>query len=167
MGVSALMTYSTIQPPPPNPWIGKQTKTAKDTVKPPTPPEEAKPIRRPKAPSRRLIKHVLRARVKAAEDLAEFLAEVERSGQRVRASAHLAKIYGSPANTTAAPAVVPTGDGASIYQGPQSSRSAREVISFLRNRGARIDTLGERQDGDWALSGDETDADGLLSPALE
>jgi hypothetical protein len=37
---------------------------------------------------------VLRARIEAAKSLSEFLREVERSGEKVRAATHLARMFG-------------------------------------------------------------------------
>jgi 1-acyl-sn-glycerol-3-phosphate acyltransferase len=167
MSVSALIDYATIQPPPPNPWIKKPNKVSQDTKEAdPTlaqtsSAEPEKKRRRVKAPSRRLIRHVLRARVAAAESLGQFLREVEKSGADVPASLHLAQSY-SPTATPDSPALMPASEGVEVYDGPQGKRNGREVIRFLRSRGAKIEELKEKQPGGWALS--ETDGEGMLSP---
>lgn len=110
------------------------------------------PVKRRRLPSRRLIRHVLRARVVASRSLASFLAEVERSGQNVRASKHLAKRFGGSLDPE--PQGDISGDGSFLaVNGPQGWRSSREVIAFLRSQGAQIAALDEEDEGDWAAGG--------------
>lgn len=96
------------------------------------------------------MRHVLRARGEAVRALASFFAALEGAGgedKQVVASAHLARRFGWV-------------DGVKVSmeeqgQGPvevqvQGYRHAREVISFLRMRGARIATLERKIEGGWA-----------------
>ena len=122
--------------------------------------------RRP--PSRRLIRHVLRARVEAAKALASLFDQLEKGpdGKRVSASAHLARAYGGGVEAQSTPDLV-TADGVDAPVEPVGWRHAREVVSFLRKRGARIAQLAERVEGDWAAlsSEGEQDSDNVTTDA--
>lgn len=107
------------------------------------------------------MRHVLRARVEAVKALAGFFAQLERAdaGKKVKASVHLAALYG---------VVVKPQEGLEDMDGnplePQGLRTSREVVEFLRKRGAKIPTLvGGEIEGEWAALSSE----GELSTAEE
>lgn len=168
--VASLKNYTKFIPPPPNPWL--------DVNKPPkdAPPAEVKPAEesKPMQPvrqvaSRHLVRHVLRARINAAHSLSKFLLEIKHSNGDVCASAHLAARFNSSTmfyNGDGAQA--PCGEGVKTcppaYQflpvnGPTRTRSAKEVIMYLKDHGAQIGNLDDVGEGDWAAehlsSGDE------------
>jgi glycerol-3-phosphate O-acyltransferase / dihydroxyacetone phosphate acyltransferase len=101
--------------------------------------------------TRRIMRHVLRARVEAVNALAGFFDQLEKEGKvKVRASIHLARLYGEG------------GEGEEY-----GWRYASEVVDFLKKRGAKIPEIkleqgrrhrnggiGEEEDHDWALSTD-------------
>lgn len=92
------------------------------------------------------MRHVLRARARAVHALASFFAELERApeGKRVRASDHLAQVYGGFSTP---------GDEKVNDSTPHGWREAREVLSFLRDRGAKFHSLESQIAGDyWAES---------------
>ncbi|TDL21704.1 acyltransferase [Rickenella mellea] len=106
-------------------------------------------------PSRRLVRHVLRARSEAAAALAslfEYLDDPVVGQKFVYASPHLARMY----NTTNGQGVVNANPG----DPEATSRRAHEVISFLRARGAKISALTHRVKGDWdAVSSSDAEGD--------
>ena len=109
-----------------------------------------------KPPSRRLIRHVLRARVEATNALAAFFDALSRDGwiKETKASPHLARTYRGEI------AALSSGAGGSVQDG-----YAGEVIAFLKQRGAKIPSLGQGpMEDDWALSsegeGPGTEEDG-------
>ncbi|EGO00424.1 hypothetical protein SERLA73DRAFT_181008 [Serpula lacrymans var. lacrymans S7.3] len=146
MPVNALSQYTTPQIPPENPWIDK-----KKSITAPSPdqepPAKVRPRRRPS--SRRIMKHVLRARGEAVKALLSFLSQLESTPdtKRVKASLHLAKIYGWTDAT----------DGSET---PEGWRSAKEVTAFLRRKGAKIASLQEHIEGDWAALSSEGEEEG-------
>ncbi|KAI0708950.1 glycerol-3-phosphate-acyltransferase [Cerioporus squamosus] len=175
MSLNALAQYTVPRIPPENPWIDRSKVKAKSRpVTPatssaalpasspepsspsksssPTPPSPSGKRRRP--PSRRLIRHVLRARVEAAKALASLFLQLERApdDKRVRASVHLARAYGGQ--------VEPLGENHATEEGvepnpePVGWRSAREVVAFLRARGAKFRELESPVEGDWAALSD-------------
>jgi glycerol-3-phosphate O-acyltransferase/dihydroxyacetone phosphate acyltransferase len=150
MSVTALSPYTTIQPPPPNPWIDRpKTPT-------PTPESEAPPaprIKRKRPASRRLIRHVLRARLNAAHSLVAFLNEIDKAGVKVRSASHLALAHGGG---------IDGGHGPNPEDGPQGWRYGKEVVEFLRKRGAKIHRLKEPTAGDWAANTSDEEAEELL-----
>lgn len=106
-------------------------------------------LKRKRPASRQIIRHVLRARGEAVRALASFFAALEDAGdnKQVVASEHLARRFGWVDEVK----VDMEGQG----QGPveaevQGYRHAREVISFLRSRGAKIATLEREIEGGWA-----------------
>ena len=174
--LAALSQYTTPETPKENPWIDRPktpvsksapastaTHIAKvipepDLVPPQAqePPVKTYPKRRP--PSRRIMRHVLRARAEAVRALAGFFDQLERAGRgkKVHASVHLAKAYGGYVEE------VPT-KGEDEVEGDreqelQGWREAIEVIGFLRARGAKIPTLGHGPiEGEWAALSSDAD----------
>jgi hypothetical protein len=127
--------------------------------------------RKGRLPSRNLIRHVLRARLRASASLVIFLADIQRAGEhgeQVRASEHLARLYPhsqllSPSHPKSIDQIgktISNGDGIeskSTYEflptkGPTAWRSAKEVIAFLRENGAQIANLESEEEGDWAAT---------------
>jgi glycerol-3-phosphate O-acyltransferase/dihydroxyacetone phosphate acyltransferase len=93
--------------------------------------------------------------------LAEFFEQLERSpsGKRVRASAHLARMYGDP-NIDDERQNDATHEGEDLGEKPMGWRSAKEVVAFLRKRGAKIPTLGRRIEDEWAALSSEGEGEG-------
>ena len=175
--MSAVAQYTTPNLPPENPWIdrtrvrsrpgtpGTSTPTSPPTnsgSSSPQPPPAPLPVgatktkkaRRP--PSRRLIRHVLRARIEAAKSLGSLLSQLERSSDKqVRASSHLARTFGGHLDE-GHPDVVLTEEGVvALPEEPAGWRSAGEVLKYLRSQGAKISGLSRRVDGDWAAVSSE------------
>src|SRR6266508_4898818 len=110
VSLPALKQYTMPKIPPPNPWIDRpqSSSTPKATEEEegekrtgsPTDfnlqEEPAVQERSRKPPSRRLIRHVLRARVEATNALAAFFDALAADGSRseVKVSPHLGRIYG-------------------------------------------------------------------------
>ena len=142
-------------------WIDKPkptNNTSEASTAPPTDPTPARRRRRPIA-TRRLIRHVLRARSDAARLLAAFFLDLERDGKEVSASSHLAQAYGG---RLAKPSgLQDTLDGVYVCPEPRARRDAKEVVQFLRDRGARIGDLGHKVEGDWAAA--NSDGEGGVS----
>ena len=170
--MGALTQYMNPKTPPPNPWIEKKVPEAKKEDTPieeresplhrttsltdlklqTEPPVKSRSARRP--PSRRLVRHVLRARVEAINALAGFFDQLQEAGasgshRRVKASVHLARLHGGSIEPPSQ-----SHDGG-ITDSEQGYRSVKEIISFLKNRGAKIPTLRHgRFEEDWAASSD-------------
>ena len=134
--------------PPENPWIDRPKTTPPPSVTPGTidgkncsnvAEDQAK--RRP--PSRRIVRHVLRARIDAIRALATFFDQLERDeyGKKIRASTHLARLYG----------FVVESDGLTGW------RRVREVIEFLKTRGAKVPAAREDIIEGWAVSSSSGD----------
>lgn len=125
MSASAVAQYTKPKTPPRSAWIDKPAQQEiTDFQLQPEPPVKARSARRPA--SRRLIRHVLRARVEAANALAGFLGEIARTRKRVQASGHLAKGRGW--------------------------RDGAEVVAYLRERGAKVASVPLTDE--WAASSD-------------
>ncbi|KAH7916613.1 hypothetical protein BJ138DRAFT_1139465 [Hygrophoropsis aurantiaca] len=159
--LAALSQYTTPQIPPENPWIDKNKATVKSS---PAQEPPAKSRRRPS--SRRIMRHVLRARGEAVKALASFLHQLESAGdgKKVEASIHLAKLYGWVDDVK--PSIDGVGENGAADE-VAGWRSTKEVIAFLRKRGAKIATLEHGIQGDWAAAlsseeegtaGDDSDA---------
>ena len=106
------------------------------------------------------MRHVLRARAEAVRLLASCIAQLEAgpAEKRVRASVHLARLYGSfetPAPTS------DTSSTDSSSPSPVGWRRAHEVVSYLRARGAKIAALERGIEVEWVA----LNSDGDLSPA--
>ncbi|KAI0332305.1 glycerol-3-phosphate-acyltransferase [Cubamyces sp. BRFM 1775] len=175
LSLSAVAQYTVPRIPPENPWVDRSKAKAKSRpVTPgpdgssalsPAPPDESgspssSPARsagkRRRPPTRRVMRHVLRARFEASKALASLLAQLERApeAKRVCASVHLARAFGGQVEDAPEPNRQ-TDEGVETIADPVGWRSAREVVSFLRSRGAKIAALGDRVEGDWAaLSSD-------------
>jgi glycerol-3-phosphate O-acyltransferase/dihydroxyacetone phosphate acyltransferase len=150
--MAALSQYTTPKMPPENPWIdrpqtpvqGEATATRPDANGPLNSGKGNRSARRP--PSRRLVRHVLKARVEAVNALASFFDQLEREGgdKRVDSSLHLARLFGHVT------------DGESSEGAEKGWRYSKEVVGFLRQRGAKIPTLGnEVINGAWAALSSE------------
>jgi glycerol-3-phosphate O-acyltransferase / dihydroxyacetone phosphate acyltransferase len=81
--------------------------------------------------------------------------ELERSGKEVRASTHLAEAYGGRLQEER-----DSQDDALVNPEPRGWRNAREVVQFLRDKGAKIGELGHKVEGDWAAASSDVDGDG-------
>lgn len=104
-------------------------------------------------PSRVLVRHVLRTRVQAARAISNVLLELEEQDARLKAKYWLAERYGGEVTN------IDHTDNVPEYERhwPQGARGAREVIAFLRGRGARFASAGREEHWAAALSGDEGD----------
>ncbi|KIJ18508.1 hypothetical protein PAXINDRAFT_167112 [Paxillus involutus ATCC 200175] len=149
--LAALSQYTTPQIPAESPWIDKNRSSTPDL-----PAQASEPpvvLKRKRPASRRIMRHVLRARGEAVRALASFFAALEVAGEdkKVVASVHLARRFGWVDE------VKMVGDGQGDEVEMKGYRRAREVISFLRLRGAKVATLGREIEGDWAgvLSSEE------------
>ena len=147
---SSLGQYTTPFIPPENPWV--QPRANGDEPAPSialSPPHRGK--HRRKAPSSRLIRHVLRARVEAVKALVAFIAHLEKGApeeRRVKSSKHLAEMYGN---------------------GVEGWRNGREIVSYLTKRGATIVGLegSIRFEGEWVGEAVSSDWEGEASDVKE
>ncbi|KAJ7162194.1 hypothetical protein C8R46DRAFT_1000160 [Mycena filopes] len=175
--LAALAQYTTPVVPKESEFLSKPPSSPKPApvspVLPPVelagntePPVRTRPRRRP--PSRRIMRHVLRARVEAVRALAAFFEELRlqsaqsrlRGGMRVKASVHLARLYGG----VEVPAVVPGQENGGEEE--EGWREAGEVIAFLLKRGAKIPQMRHVQiEGEWAAL--TSDAEGDMTPSQE
>src|SRR5262245_1956551 len=103
------------------------------------------------------MRHVLRARAEAARALASFFEQLDMApeGKCVRASVHLARRFGGWVEKRQVDHA--TNDGVEQEVQLQGWRSAREVISFLKKRGAKIARLELPVKGNWAALGSDND----------
>jgi hypothetical protein len=151
LSLSALSQYTTPQIPAVSPWVTKSPSATLDSTAQAVPAVPAEPpvvLKRKPPASRRIMRHVLRARGEAVRALAGFFVELEAAGEdkKVVASVHLAKRFGCIEEVKVK---VEEGDGQGEEVEMRGSRRAQEVISFLRLRGAKIATLGRAIEGDW------------------
>ncbi|KIJ49336.1 hypothetical protein M422DRAFT_224945 [Sphaerobolus stellatus SS14] len=158
LSITALTPYTTPYIPPVSLFIDKPKPTSSTTPPPTTPPKR----RRKEIPTHRLIRHVLRARSDAARLLAAFFADLERSGGPVRASSHLAARFGAGRADNVV--MYGTKEGVVESVGPTGWRDAREVVRFLRERGARIHEIDETVGGDWAAA---SNSEGEIDTPME
>ncbi|KAF9227110.1 hypothetical protein BS17DRAFT_800227 [Gyrodon lividus] len=143
LSLAALSQYTTPQIPPESPWIEKNRSST-----PNLPAQASEPpvvFKRKRPASRRIMRHVLRARGEAVRALASFFAALEVAGEdkKVVASVHLARRFGWVDE------VKVEGEGQGEEIEIQGYRRAKEVIAFLRLRGAKIATLERAIEGDW------------------
>lgn len=166
LSLPALAQYSTPRVPPENQWIDRsKIKTPSPTTSP-RPANAELPRSRKRPPSRKLIRHVLRARGEAARALARLLSELEQPTtppKRVRASTHLVRAYGGTVDDLSGPTEAAESVLAELE--PKGWRSAVEVMAFLRSRGAKIKALEHRVEGDWAALSSEGEGSGWESDA--
>ena len=76
---------------------------------------------------------------------------------------HLAQAFGGYIETPSEPSRETSG-GVETVPEPQGWRSAREVVAFLRSRGAKFRALEARVEGDWAAlssEGEGYDSEGV------
>ncbi|KAI0338250.1 glycerol-3-phosphate-acyltransferase [Trametopsis cervina] len=174
LSITSLAQYTIPKVPPENPWVDRNRVRSSSRTPPASPnivaasgslsPSNSNARLRKKGqkrpPSRRLVRHVLRARVEAAKALSSLFSQLEGSPKdiKVRASSHLALKYGGvldakPSAALLSPTTIVEGEdtGADVEE-PAGWRSAREVISFLRKRGAKITTLKDDVSGAWAAA---------------
>ncbi|CAG8741544.1 12812_t:CDS:1, partial [Acaulospora colombiana] len=128
-------------------------------------------------PTRRLVRHLLRARVEATRQLAAFLRKVDKEGVRVAASGFLVDVYGGGHDSlfTDPPygAAVVGDETAELY--PSGWRHGREVIRYLRDKGAMVNKIMAAEGGDfvedeWAAlssDGELSSPEGLKQPKEE
>ncbi|ORX40536.1 hypothetical protein BD324DRAFT_6506 [Kockovaella imperatae] len=136
-------------------FLESWTKFAPDPPKiaglpPATQPEKYKrPVR---LPSRVLVRHVLRYRLEAAKELASTLFELESQDAQVNASFWLAERFGGDVLKLSK-----EDEDLNEWERPlpRGQRGGSEVVSFLRERGARLGAV--KNAGHWAAasSGDE------------
>lgn len=172
MSVHAVAQYTVPKQPPENPWIDRSRSKSRPgtpgTVTPPLAPASipassssatpAARVKKPKKdrrpPSRKLIRHVLRARIEAAKSLASLFNQLEHSDKRVRASSHLARAFSGQLDPEFVEMIV-TEEGATLPEEPTGWRNASEVLAFLNARGAKIRGLYKRVEGEWAAVSSE------------
>lgn len=159
LSLAALSQYTTPATPAENPWVQK----TRETIAPPT--MEEPPVtlvRKQRPPTRRVIRHVLRSRAEAAKSLATFFDQLDKGGQakKVKASIHLARVYGWVDEVDDTTSDVEMDQGVAVPKEPCGWRHAREVVSFLRNRGAKVASLQRDIEGEWAA----TSSDGETPP---
>ncbi|KAG6842077.1 hypothetical protein C0991_002731 [Blastosporella zonata] len=171
LSTAALSQYTTPAPRRENPWV-ERTKTpeqrsrasspvpsspgSSSSLTPSTPGSTnfvneppAKTRSRHRPPSRRLVRHVLKARVEAVKALAIFLDNIQRAppSTEVKASVHLARNYGRLVEVNS-----PETDTVEV----EGWRDVHEVIRFLMRRGANIPVLdSDAVDGEWAALSSE------------
>ena len=98
-----------------------------------------------RAPSRKLVRHVLRARAEALKSLSSFFDDLQQcpQGAQLPASVHLARTYGQVVQHGSSDATgLPESEGL---------RDVHEIIGFLTQRGAKIPTLKQAsRETEWA-----------------
>jgi glycerol-3-phosphate O-acyltransferase/dihydroxyacetone phosphate acyltransferase len=106
------------------------------------------------------MRHVLRARAEVSRSLASFIGQLENgpADKRVRASVHLARVYGGVESTTGPSDINSTAESSPTLVG---WRHAHEVVSYLRGRGAKIAALERGIEAEWVAQ----NSDGELSSA--
>ncbi|KIO32253.1 hypothetical protein M407DRAFT_18820 [Tulasnella calospora MUT 4182] len=183
-----LKQYTVPEIPKINPWVERPlTPTppagaaATNTTTPASESVTEKAKKHLKKPaSRSLVRHVLRARIEASRALEAFLQELEVASPRVRVSAHLGREEGTIEEGYVSGLSSETGDyldvgaavgsksastpGTPITPGtPVAEKRAylegREIIKFLRDRGAKIAHQAGASDWVAALSSDEGESE--------
>lgn len=157
--LTALAQYTATPIPPANVWItgNSQVLAGGVTTEPPVSPQPYR-TRRPR--SGRVMRHVLRARAEASRSLASFISQLETgpADKRVRASVHLARVYGGVESTTGTSDISSTEESLPTFIG---WRHAHEVVSYLRGHGAKIAALERGIEIEWVAR----NSDGELSSA--
>ncbi|KAG5715948.1 Glycerol-3-phosphate O-acyltransferase 2 [Termitomyces sp. T112] len=169
LSIAALSQYTTPAPPKENPWIEKpKTPDQLSRSSSPSPLSSGsssptsisgvvntggeplakiRSTRRP--PSRRLVRHVLKARVEAVKAFAIFLDNLLRAppSTHVKASVHLARSYGHLAEVKSTDS-----DTVEVC----GWRDVHEIVQFLKQRGANIPVMQlSAFDGEWAALSSE------------
>ncbi|KAL4078255.1 hypothetical protein V8B97DRAFT_1865729 [Scleroderma yunnanense] len=153
LSLAALSQYTTPYIPAASPWVngsGSSTPSLPaQTTEPPILP-------RKKPASRRIMRHVLRARVQAVRAVASFFTalDVEGGEKEVLASVHLARHFGRVEE------IKVKGEGRQSLDTEiietKGYRHAREVSAFLTAKGAKIPVLEQGEiEGEYVLSGEE------------
>jgi glycerol-3-phosphate O-acyltransferase/dihydroxyacetone phosphate acyltransferase len=157
--LTALSQYTATHIPPTNEWVSESARTTVGgaAVEPPVSPQPYR-ARRPR--TGRVMRHVLRARAEAVRLLASCIAQLEAgpADKRVRASVHLARLYGGIDTLATTPN---SNNTDSSPPTPVGWRRAHEVVSYLRNRGAKIAALERDIEVEWVA----LNSDGDLSSA--
>jgi glycerol-3-phosphate O-acyltransferase / dihydroxyacetone phosphate acyltransferase len=157
--LTALAQYTVTPIPRASAWITKSTKAAGSSMasEPPVSPHPSRP-QRPR--SGRVMRHILRARAEAVRSLALFISQLETgpAEKRVRASVHLARVYGGVEDS-----IGPSDTSSTVVALPElvGWRHAHEVVSYLRMHGAKVAALERGIEVDWAAQ----NSDGDLSSA--
>ncbi|KAG8813107.1 hypothetical protein FRC17_001671 [Serendipita sp. 399] len=189
LSLSALTQYTTTQPPPENPFLKlpesvknalvrssssptAPTLSSIDAAAPtPTPTGAPKVKRSQRPPSRKLIRHLFRARADAIRRLAAFIRKLDDPSVRVCASGFMARSFNPDPNGVRESLFdkVPGGTNAiETVQGgvetelnPTGWRSGKEVITYLRLKGAKVGkVLREGEGGEQAVQWDAVAAMG-------
>jgi glycerol-3-phosphate O-acyltransferase / dihydroxyacetone phosphate acyltransferase len=102
---------------------------------------------------------VLRARAEAARALAAFFDQLDKLPEeaRVRASTHLARSFGGWVEDDIGKGQADSSVGGGVEDEPRGWRSAKEVVSYLRLKGAKIATLKRGIEGGWAALASDTE----------
>jgi glycerol-3-phosphate O-acyltransferase / dihydroxyacetone phosphate acyltransferase len=157
--LTALAQYTATPVPPANQWITGNSRVSAGGVvtEPPVSPEPYR-ARRPR--SGRVMRHVLRARAEASRSLASFIGQLETgpAEKRVRASVHLARVYGGVESTTGTSDISSTAEPSPTFVG---WRHAHEVVSYLLEHGAKSAALERGIEVEWFAQ----NSDGELSSA--
>lgn len=151
--LTTLAQYTATPIPPSNEWITGKTRSTVNGVGP-EPPVSPQPYRARRPRSGRVMRHVLRARAEASRSLASFVAQLEASpaDKRVRASIHLARVYGGVEGPAGASDTNGTNEPPPTLIG---WRHAREVVLYLRGHGAKLAALERDIEVEWiALNSD-------------
>lgn len=178
LSLPALTQYTVPRVPAESVWIDKPRSRSStprpSTASPASPPSPAAPegagtsrestptpTRHRRPPSRRLVRHVLRARIEAAKALAALLVHLERApeGRHVRASAHLARAHGGSVDPAPGACADAAAEGVGEVDALRGWRDAREVVAFLRGRGARIAQLRDKVAGEWAAQSSDAEVE--------
>jgi len=152
--LTTLAQYTATPIPRANEWItGKPRDPAGGAAT--EPPVSPQPYRARRPRSGRVMRHVLRARAEATRSLASFITQLETgpADKRVRASVHLAHIYGGVDSISDVSDIGGTGESSPTFIG---WRHAREVISYLRGHGAKVAAL-KQVEVEWAAQNSEGD----------
>ncbi|KAG8812462.1 hypothetical protein FRB91_011427 [Serendipita sp. 411] len=193
LSLSTLTQYTTTQPPPENPFLKLPDSVKKALVRSssspiaptlsttgaaaavsdaPTSAPKIKRSQRP--PSRKLIRHLLRARADAIRRLAAFIRKIDDPSVRVCASGFMAKTFNPDPNGALqslfdqAPggtnAIQTVSGGVEAELNPTGWRSGKEVIAYLRSKGAHVGRiLREGEGGEQAFQWDAVSSEGELS----
>jgi len=154
--LTALAQYTAPPIPPASEWITRKPAGGSGTE----PPVSPQPYRARRPRSGRVMRHVLRARAEASRSLAAFMAQLETgpADKRVRASVHLARVYGGVEITSGASDISSTEESSPTFVG---WRHACEVVSYLRGHGAKTAPLERGIEVEWVA----LNSDGELSSA--